>query len=286
MIRILPKGSTLPVTPKGNVKRKEAISFYAPLISQLYSNITNSSTKNSSQSSLSEHIRSTLATLSNTPPSNIKDHTTFYDLGIDSRLALSLRSSLNSYLSVPVSLSMIFENPTISKLVPALTAAKSKAADSREKKQNSEAIIQSIITKLEACMRAWPPRSPKEMYKKADKEVILLTGATGTVGTALLEVLAASPSVDKVYAMIRGANPLSRLRASFKSKGLDASILDSGKIEAVDFCMRDPLLGLDVETYYKLAKEVTIIVQNAWKMDFNLSVEEFEDDCLFSEFTC
>lgn len=44
--------------------------------------------------------------------------------------------------------------------------------------------------------------------------------------------------------------------------------------------MRDSLLGLDVETYAKLAREVTIVLAGAWKMDFNLPVEEFEGDCI------
>ena len=65
---------------------------------------------------------------------------------------------------------------------------------------------------------------------------------------------------------------------------MNPSILEEGeKIEVLNFSMQDPLLGVDVQVYAKLAMEVTVVVQNAWKMDFNLGVAGFEDDCLRSE---
>jgi hypothetical protein len=66
---------------------------------------------------------------------------------------------------------------------------------------------------------------------------------------------------------------------------MNPSILEEGgKIEVLNFSMQDPLLGVDVQVYAKLAMEVTVVVQNAWKMDFNLGVAGFEDDCLRSAF--
>lgn len=62
---------------------------------------------------------------------------------------------------------------------------------------------------------------------------------------------------------------------------MDPSIIkEGGKIEVLNFSMQDPLLGVDVQMYAKLAMEVTVVVQNAWKMDFNTGVQGFEDDCL------
>lgn len=115
------------------------------------------------------------------------------------------------------------------------------------------------------------------------RETILLTGASGFLGSSLLETLAASERVEKVYAMVRGSQNFERLQKALRDRGMDASILGSGgKIEVLNFSMQDPLLGLDIETYSTLARDVTVVVQNAWKMDFNLSVEEFEADCLRS----
>ncbi|EHL02371.1 hypothetical protein M7I_1444 [Glarea lozoyensis 74030] len=80
--------------------------------------------------------------------------------------------------------------------------------------------------------------------------------------------------------MVRGSNRAGKLRRTLAERGMDTSIIDEGKIEVVNFSMQDPLLGLDLEKYAELANMVTVVVQNAWKMDFNLGVEEFEGDCL------
>lgn len=280
MIHFLPKGQTLPVTPKGNVRRKEAERIYSTAISNLYADPISTSFSPPSNV-LADYIRITLATLSKTPAKNINNWTTLYDLGIDSRLALSLRSSLSTHLQRPISLSAIFENPSINKLVEFLSSSLPTA---KTEKVTAVETTKRIISKLEAEFASWPPR-PCLLKPKRDNEVVLLTGASGSLGTALLSTLSSSPRISKIYAMVRGPNHVSKLASSLESRGIDSSILSGGKIQVLNFSMRDPLLGLDVETYAQLAREVTVVVANAWKMDFNLGVEEFEGDCLRSTYS-
>lgn len=281
MICILPPGSILPVTPKGNVKRKEAERLYAAEIEALYTDDILPQTNGNGQS-LSDFLRNLLASLSNRPVSEITDFTSFYDLGIDSRLALSLRTSLSSHLSRPVSLSMIFENPSITKIVAALSPKTNGHTNGNtDAKSSSSETTNHILARLTKELTSWPPRDSSKTWTKPEKEVVLLTGASGSLGTALLETLSASPRIGKIYAMIRGPNNEMKLRESLKKRGLGAEILN-GKVVILNFGMQDPLLGLDVDVYAKLAEEVTIVVQNAWKMDFNIGVEEFESDCLRS----
>jgi len=278
MIYILPKGASLPVTPKGNVKRKEAESLYAKEIERLYSQYY-APPHLTPEQSLPEFLRNSLSSLSNTPPSTIQDSTTFSDLGIDSRLAVSLRASLSTYLNRSISLSTIFENPSISKLVKYLSR-KFAQGSSDSPETSSLELINRIISRFESEFKSWPPRSP-HVYPSAAKQTILLTGASGSLGAALLESLTASADVEKIYAMVRGPNQVQKLRNSFINRGLNPEILNKGgKIEVLNFSMKDPLLGLDIETYHELATNVTIVIQNAWKMDLNLGVEEFVDDCI------
>jgi hypothetical protein len=294
LIHILPRGSTLPVTPKGNVKRKEASQLYKSEISQLFSNLTPPPSREPSRSPsspelLSEYLRRLFSSLSNIPTSDIYDWTTLYDLGIDSRLALTLRSSLSTHLGRSISLSTIFENPSISALTSHLSSPLSSSGSSPKPSSNEPSSTQTItriISTLSSEFKTWPslasPSSPPPVG--TSKETILLTGASGSLGTALLQTLASSPHISKIYAMVRGPNPSSKLRASLLSRDMDASILDPGsKIEVLNFSMQDPLLGVDVEVYARLAREVSIVVLNAWKMDFNVGVKGFEDDCLRSE---
>jgi hypothetical protein len=282
MIHILPKGSTLPVTPKGNVKRQESERIYASAIEQLYTNVVAApKTASASGEPLSEFLRNLLAHLTKIPISHITDTTSFYDLGIDSRLALTIRASLSTRLNKPISLSNIFENPSIAQLV-SLFGTKSSSIISPVSEPTTAQRIQRMISKLEAEFKTWAPRFPSIEYPPVKGETILLTGATGSLGTSLLETLSSSPSVHKIYALVRSPNPLSRLSASLRRRGIDISILSTGKIEVLPFSMQDPLLGLDVDTYHHLAASVTLVVQNAWKMDFNIGFKEFEHDCIRS----
>jgi hypothetical protein len=283
MIYILPRGSTLPVSPKGNVKRKEAEKLYASDIARLYGDITSASTSSSSsQESLVDFLRNLFARLSGVPVTNIYDWTTIFDLGIESQLALDIRSSLSRRLGKPVSLNTIFENPSISKLLSVFeTTTRSSKSDSTLK--SSTQVINQMISKLEAEFKTWAPRSPITSHPHGDGEIILLTGSTGSLGTSLLETFSSSRQVTKIYAMVRGPDHVARVKGSLERKGMDPSILDGGKIEVLNFSMQDPLLGLDIDTYHRLATSVTTVVQNAWKMDFNMGVEEFEGDCIRSE---
>ncbi|EPE31486.1 Acetyl-CoA synthetase-like protein [Glarea lozoyensis ATCC 20868] len=279
MIYILPGGEALPVTPKGNVKRKEAMKLYSSIIDNFYSSEEQVIPSNSSQTDVGNYIRNLLSSLSNVPVQEIHSWTTLYDLGINSRLALSLKVSLTADLKQSISLGTIFENPSISKLVDYFSHASSPVDTTRPPEQASIETVHRIISKLEAEFKSWPPRT-STIFPLAQKETVLLTGSSGSLGTSLLAVLSAHPHVDKIYAMVRGSNRAGKLRRTLAERGMDTSIIDEGKIEVVNFSMQDPLLGLDLEKYAELANMVTVVVQNAWKMDFNLGVEEFEGDCL------
>lgn len=285
MIYILPEGDKLPVTPKGNVKRKEAEGSFASEIEMLYSGDDFSSSISETQEPLSDYLRTLLSQLVNIPADSITDWTTLYSLGITSHLALSLRSSLSSHLNRQISLGTLLENPSISKLVAALTPPQTPTSSLHTSLDTNPASMEAvyrIIHNLQAEFTFWPNKDSTRSYPRAEQETILLTGASGSLGTSLLATLSASPSVSKIYAMVRGPNNIEKLRISFERRGLDPSILTGGKIEVLNFSMQDPLLGLDIDTYHMLAVTVTTLVHNAWKMDFNQGIEEFEGDCLRS----
>jgi nucleoside-diphosphate-sugar epimerase len=280
MIYILPKGKRLPVTPKGNVKRKEAEQTFANEVAQLYSALeghSQSRSPNDTNQSIGDFIKSTFAEVAGVSESDVKCWTTIYELGIDSRLALSLRSSLSKRLG-PITLSNLFEHPSPSKLHNYI---KNRNKNISQPKPDQSQLISHLLSKLTSEFQTWPARSPCQSQPSPKTETILLTGATGTLGNSLLEVLSASPRVSKIYALIRGPNHVAKLHDSLSSRNLDVgAILGTGKVEVLNYSMQDPLLGLTIEEYAKLASTVTIVLHNAWKMDFNLGVESFVDDCL------
>ena len=282
MIYHIPTGKELPVTPKGNVRRQEAEKTYATEIEELYSEKAN----HSFTGKLSDFLRTALASLCNLSESDIQDNTSIYDLGIDSRLALALRSMISSNLGKSISVSTIFENPSLSKLVIALnTSMQHSSNECDEPDGKSLQVVTGLITSLNSELRSWPLLPTSLNFPGHDEgQIILLTGVTGSLGTSLLARLLKSEKVKSIYALVRGTDPLNKITKSFETRDMDPSILSyNSKLKVLNFVMQDPLLGLDIDTYYTLAKTVTTVIHVAWKMDFLLPVERFESDCIRSK---
>ncbi|KAG1779119.1 putative aminoadipate reductase [Suillus placidus] len=109
--------------------------------------------------------------------------------------------------------------------------------------------------------------------------VVALTGSTGGLGSYLLADLLQREDVSVVYAFNRpskGASMQQRQEDSFKDRGLDFTLLQSDKLVYVETDTSDDHLGLDKELYQKIRTSVTVIIHNAWRLDFNLALSSFD----------
>lgn len=275
MILVLPKGKSLPVTPKGNVKRNDAIKEFADVIDNLYRSLEggDQSNRESTENSLPARIRDAVATVSGVPGSTLDSSAAFYELGIDSINVLQLRSILFKFLGT-FRLGVLYEHPSVNSLVAHF---QKEGGDVDEDKQFS--FIHHTINSYSSEFSCWSA-STLNSKDSRDGEHILLTGASGNLGTALLETFVASPNVSKIYALVHGPKGHEKLKAALEMREMDTGILESSKVEIFDYNMKDSLLGLDVGTYYRLSTEVTTVVHDAWKVDFNESIQDFESDCL------
>lgn len=76
LIHLIPRRIYLPVTSKGNVKRKEAGKIFAEDIARLYNSINDEQPLNEvedSQELLKEYIRNAFAKLTDISPENVKN---------------------------------------------------------------------------------------------------------------------------------------------------------------------------------------------------------------------
>ncbi|KAI7548387.1 male sterility protein [Hortaea werneckii] len=280
MVHILRDGLILPITPKGSVRRKEAESLYKKELEGLYRTLEDGGPENASREddeNLSNEAFVLQCVRKALQVDSIPSTASFYTLGLDSQKAVRLRSLLlKRFGRFP--LMYIFEYSTLEALIGKLSrsqvefpAGSLRAAHHRW--------IQSTIEKYAREIESWPGLTERR-EKPVDGEIIYLTGATGSLGNALLESFVANNNVRKIYCAIRGSK--GRLQDALRSRGYPASVYNSHKIEVVSYEMSDSHLGLEHQTYSALAKEVTLVLHNAWKMDFNTPVYEFERDCLQS----
>ncbi|KAF8066748.1 hypothetical protein FPV67DRAFT_1496289 [Lyophyllum atratum] len=111
-------------------------------------------------------------------------------------------------------------------------------------------------------------------------DTVLLTGSTGGLGSYILEALILDPAVERVHAFNRrgtgGFSTQERQRSALEDRGVDVAILDSPKVVFVDGDTSLGLLGLSQTVYEELRTNVSCIIHNAWRVDFNVAVSSME----------
>lgn len=88
-------------------------------------------------------------------------------------------------------------------------------------------------------------------------------------------------SVSTIYALNRPSSSKSlkqRQSESFVDKGLDPTLLNSKKLQLLEARFSEEKLGLNDVDYSKLQDSTTLIIHNAWRLDFNLSLSSFEEN--------
>ncbi|KAF5848114.1 hypothetical protein GGP41_005505 [Bipolaris sorokiniana] len=103
-------------------------------------------------------------------------------------------------------------------------------------------------------------------------QCVLITGATGSLGSHMLAHYANLSTVSSVIAFNRrnkssGLDPLGRQLAALKSRDLTLSPSASAKVSVFEVDMTKPCFSLAQSTYDHLVKSVTHIVHNAWPMN-------------------
>jgi acyl-coenzyme A synthetase/AMP-(fatty) acid ligase/nucleoside-diphosphate-sugar epimerase len=109
--------------------------------------------------------------------------------------------------------------------------------------------------------------------------VVLLTGATGSLGSHCLISLLDSPNVAKVICLVRpdlSTNCMSRLQKSLETKQLHLPKSQLSKLDVLECTTPTDLLGLSSDQYTTLIHSVTHMLHMAWPMDFNWKRPSFQ----------
>ena len=121
------------------------------------------------------------------------------------------------------------------------------------------------------------PRSGPKKLPVSTKLTVVLTGSTGSLGGHLLRAILKDSNIAKVYCLNWSPDAQARQKKWFASVGLDDEYdLNGQKADfiGVDFSRRN--FGLPIAQFDKLTSSTDILIHNAWKADFNHSLESFE----------
>ena len=273
-------------TGKGTIQRFATYTLYSEELDTLYRDaeaITLTDGESTGKADLAKlketgelipFIRESL--LTTTTWKDLDDDTNFFTLGMDSLQAITLTRKLRQTFAIPsISPSTIYSNPSLTLLSKALLHLSTTSNDHDKAARHQQAELRTnLLEKYKSEIALIPPRSSSPA-PKPDKHTVLLTGSTGTLGSYILHTLLSLPSVKHVYCLNRRPDAQSQQVERNALQGLPLS-LHPDKVTFLKADLAQHNLGLDPKTYAVLLESVTSIIHNAWPVNFNLPLSEFE----------
>ncbi|KAL2167888.1 hypothetical protein VTG60DRAFT_675 [Thermothelomyces hinnuleus] len=123
-----------------------------------------------------------------------------------------------------------------------------------------------------------PTAAPGAEPIKSDSHCVLITGATGNLGTHLVKAIAERHDVKSVICLNRksGSDPLTRQKQAFASRAVVLNGDAEGKLWVIETDTSKPRLGLSNDEYTALVGSVTSILHNAWPMSGKRALKGLE----------
>ncbi|KAL8738447.1 MAG: hypothetical protein Q9181_000761 [Wetmoreana brouardii] len=270
MIIPLPAGIEYPQTDKGSIIRAQMYRVYEKEINDVYGrlDLQEEGSLKLDVPELEEHLLTVGRQLIG---EQLEDKTTdFFSAGMDSLRAIRMRGILVRDLdlggnSKDLSQNIVFETSNVENLAKYLyNLGQGQTTEVKDWKIVAKGLVQkqSLFQKHIPGSKAFP-----------DQHIVVLTGATGGLGSHLLSKLSSSPSVSQIYCLTRGRDPLARLRTSLHDRKFS---FQPSKTIALTSDFSQPTLGLSEATYSEIQSSATHIIHAAWPVNFQLPLSSFE----------
>ncbi|KAK3174025.1 putative NRPS-like protein biosynthetic cluster [Lepraria neglecta] len=272
---------------KGTVQRSGTLKSYASEIDALYRDAEAISADLKSnvedlngalnQANVSTCIRQSVLSIMDWH--GLDDSANFFALGMDSLQALVLVRKLRQSLGMTVELSTLYTNPSVLTLMAAILHIldqhqASKASQEQARTKERKDLIQDY--KMLIDQRFLPQSNVKLAGSpKQEQEVVVLTGSTGTLGSYTLDALIQNPNIAHIYCLNRAEDGLSTQIKKNRLLGLQNPPSDK-RVSFLKVDLSQDLFHLTKSQYDELASKTTLVIHNAWTVNFNLSLSFFK----------
>ncbi|KAL9602179.1 MAG: hypothetical protein Q9219_002043 [cf. Caloplaca sp. 3 TL-2023] len=272
MIIPLPADSEYPQADKGNFIRPRVYQAYEKEIEKAYSRLEQrqEGALRLDPPELEEYL---LGLCSQLLGQEIESRDTdFFRAGMDSLRVIRMRDLIIKDLDLggngkDLSQNVVFESSNVRNLAQTLRNLREGQASQSD---DPRIVMQRMIQEYGVFKRHSPGTKALP-----EKHTVVLTGATGGLGSQLLSKLCQLTSVPRIYCLVRGADPVTRLRASLENRHLD---FQTSKVTVLTSDLGSQMLGLDDATYSEIRSSATHIVHAAWPVNFQLGLASFEAD--------
>ncbi|KAF2827772.1 acetyl-CoA synthetase-like protein [Ophiobolus disseminans] len=206
--------------------------------------------------------------------------TDFFAYGIDSLQCMKMWSVMKKELDLggkqsELGQNILYETGNVSTLARYLNGLRTGAT---EKADDQHQIMNDLIHKYSSLSTF----NNKASHKK---EVVVLTGVTGGLGAHMLTLLVRNPHVSTVWCLVRASSDhvaLERTLKSLSSRELHLTSEQLRKIIAVPSDLGKQDFGLGSSRLEELRSNVTLVIHSAWAVNFNISVQSFEEQHIAS----
>lgn len=269
---------------KGTVIRKMTAEKFVPEIEALYSennfrgqNLGPFLTTANDLGVIQDYVRASVR-LSFTVPELMEDED-LYVLGLDSlktvEIAGILKAGIKASNASWLSSQTVYANPTIRQLSKFIHDSLRSHDMS---KGGHEDLEETRLAKMTYLIHKYTEDLPQVSTRsnqllETSKLNVALTGSTGSLGTHLLRTLLDDSSIDKIYCLNRSVNAQEKQNEYFASLGIEC---DLSRVHFIEVKLGESQLGLSDVQFNELTSTVDIIIHNAWKVDFNHSLESFQ----------
>ena len=273
---------------KGTIQKSSTLKSYASEIDALYRDADTMSVDLEGEV---DYPRATLneATVSKCVKQNIlstvewpsiDESANFFTLGMDSLQALVLVRKLRQSLVMPmIALSTVYTNPSISTLTAAILHLldqhqTSTAYQEHARREELNDMIQHYKTQMDHRLL---PKSDIEanVHPKQEEEIVILTGSNGALGSYILDALLQNPTVTHIYCLNRAKDGLSVQDEKNRVLGLQHPA-NKERISFLTVDLSQELFNLTKAQYDELSSKGTVVIHNAWTVNFNLPLASFK----------
>lgn len=300
-IIIKPAEKEIPRTDKGSISRRLVHEVFAPEIEAAYAAIDddlplNDATTQSFQLNNVESAVRTMATAVFANADGVAENKDLFEQGMDSlqavRLARLINAAVNRFeLSSPatsttvpgtspskVSAEFIYRNPSITKLAMAIKKRLMDSDDSRDITKG----VNDRHTQMVALAEEWIARlndgtNVRYPQAKSKSHVVLLTGATGTLGSHVLGYLARASAVDKVVCLYRGNKSSGPQNNAFLNGNPDKAAPNATAVASALERQKVALLAADITLDTECWAKIELVEYDEFMQHYNRFRKETGD---------
>lgn len=280
-IRILPSSYQFLRSAKGELRRAPTVELLKSEIADLYE-CADATTTNGYGSALDNLDFTDTSTLTTSLSSLLSDDVylgkridliaNIFQCGFDSLKVMKLLRNIKTSMAsqdvrptLPLTPKTIYQNPSPMELANALLRLSDRSSEDDRQATKDDSMNQ-LLSLYSKKIGSWVQPSKR-------RHTVLLTGSTGSFGSYILDRLIENERVESIICLNRVGGHASRQAGVHEARGL---MTDFSKVRFLETDLSKDQLGLDEVSYWDLALRSTLIVHNAWPVDFNLSLSSFE----------